>query len=109
MTPFTKNSFPTRPRWVVIMFGLAVVGAVKASLVEQDAEKERLAHISYELTQVQAMIDDAAVTSEKSGRARFRYDLLSRDLQLIQQGISDHLQKPAQPRRVQPLQGDYRN
>lgn len=92
----------------VLILSVAMVVASRSS-ADDDAERENLARISYELTQLQRMIGDAAATADNSGRARFRYDLLARDVGLVQAGIDDHLQRPRQPQRVQPLAGDYRN
>jgi RAQPRD family integrative conjugative element protein len=39
---------------------------------------------------------------------RFRYEWLKRDLQMMRQGIEQHLDAPRQPRPVPPLRGDYR-
>ena len=83
--------------------------AAPVSHADEDAERENLARISYELIQLQRMISDAAKGAETSGGTRFRYDLLARDLRLIRAGVEDHLQRPRQPQRVQPLAGDYRN
>ena len=79
------------------------------SLADEEADREQLARISYELKLLQRMVNDAAVVAENKGRVRFRYDLLSRDVQLVQKGIDEHLNAPKQPRTVQPLKGDYRN
>lgn len=83
--------------------------AAPVSHADEDAERENLTRISYELSQLQRMINDAAKEAETSGGVRFRYDLLARDLRLVRAGVDDHLQRPRQPQRVQPLAGDYRN
>lgn len=93
---------------VLCIVSVALVSSSR-SFADDDAERENLARISYELTQLQRMIGDAAATADHDGRARFRYDLLARDVSLVQSGIDDHLQRPRQPQRVQPLAGDYRN
>lgn len=100
----------TRRSRLAVALTMSVAMAVATrSFADDDAERENLARISYELAQLQRMIGDAAATAENSGRARFRYDLLARDVGLVQAGIDDHLQRPRQPQRVQPLAGDYRN
>ena len=97
----------SRPAALLIM-SIAMTAAT-TTYADDDAERENLARISYELSQLQRMISDAAVSAENKGEARFRYDLLARDVGLVQAGVNDHLQRPRQPQRVQPLAGDYRN
>jgi RAQPRD family integrative conjugative element protein len=93
----------------VLIATAALAGATTPSLADVDAEREHLARISYELSQVQRMISAAAGTADASAGVRFRYDLLARDVGMVQAGIDDHLQRPRQPQRVAPLAGDYRN
>ena len=97
----------SRPAALLIV-SIAMTAAT-TTYADDDAERENLARISYELSQLQRMISDAAKEAETSGGARFRYDLLTRDLRLVRAGVDDHLQRPRQPQRVQPLAGDYRN
>ena len=73
-----------------------------------DAEREDLARIDYELERVQAMVAQAKLRAPTGQRVRFQYDWLQRDLSLVRQGIDDHLEAPRQPRPVPPLRGDYR-
>lgn len=94
---------------VLIISGALSAATVAPSHADADAERENLARISYELTQLQRMISDAAGAAQADGRVRFRYDLLARDVGMVQAGIDDHLQRPRQPQRVTPLAGDYRN
>lgn len=107
--------FKRRARPVMLLVPVLVTAAALAatttapSFADVDAEREHLARISYELTQVQRMINDAAGAAATDGRVRFRYDLLARDVGMVQAGIDDHLQRPRQPQRVPPLAGDYRN
>jgi len=98
-----------RFRSVALLVVSIAMTAAPVSHADDDAERENLARISYELNQLQRMISDAAKEAETSGGARFRYDLLARDLRLVRAGVDDHLQRPRQPQRVQPLAGDYRN
>lgn len=52
---------------------------------------------------------DAERHADPDARIRFRYDWLQQDLERVSQGIREHLQAPrAEPRRVEPLRGDYR-
>ncbi len=75
---------------------------------DEDAEREHLARISYELQRLQQEVSDAQRNADESGRVRFRYDWLARDLQLVQHGVDEHLDAPRQPRPAPPLRGDYR-
>lgn len=75
---------------------------------DEDAQREQLARINYELERVQAMVAEAGKHAPTGQRVRFRYDWLEHDLSLIRQGIDDHLDAPRQPRQVPPLRGDYR-
>lgn len=97
-------------RLLIALLALGAVAVVmKPARADEDAERERLARISYELQQLRQMIGTANTTSDRNTRVRFRYDWLERDVELIQRGIDDHLDAPRQPRAVQPLRGDYRN
>ena len=75
---------------------------------DEDAEREHLARISYELQRLQQEVTDAQRNADEGGRVRFRYDWLTRDLQLVQRGVDEHLDAPRQPRPAPPLRGDYR-
>lgn len=96
-----------------LLIGLFVAGscllATQPSRADEDADRERLAKISYELQQLRLMIEQADKNSDKTARVRFRYDWLNRDVEMVQRGIDDHLDAPRQPRPVAPLRGDYRN
>lgn len=80
-------------------------GVVQA---DEDAEREALARLSYEIQRVQLMAAEASKQAPSSPRIRFRYDWLQRDLDLMRQGIEAHGDAPRQPRTVAPLRGDYR-
>lgn len=106
------NITPITSQVRTMIFGLlAAAGcllAAQPSFADEDADRERLAKISYELQQVRQMIESASKNADKTGRVRFHYDWLSRDVDLIQRGIDDHLDAPRQPRPVTALRGDYR-
>lgn len=105
---YPRNKLAIRRKMAALLI-VSVATATGITSADDGSERENLARISYELTQVQRMVSDAGAAAESGGRTRFRYDLLARDIGLIQAGIDDHLQRPQQPRRVQPLVGDYRN
>lgn len=75
---------------------------------DADGEREALARIAHELQRLQVQVAEAARGADTSARVRFRYDWLEKDLELMQRGVTDHLDAPRQPRPVPPLIGDYR-
>jgi RAQPRD family integrative conjugative element protein len=100
------NRHPLRLASICVAM-LAGIGATTAR-ADEDAEREHLARISYELQRLQQEVTDAQRNADENGRVRFRYDWLSRDLQLVQRGVDEHLDAPRQPRPAPPLRGDYR-
>lgn len=91
---------------------VAVVLAIALSVpaqADQDAERELLARLEYELEALTALIDDAEAAADRAARVRFRYDWLRQDLRRVRTGIQEHIDAPrVQPRIVPPLRGDYR-
>jgi RAQPRD family integrative conjugative element protein len=104
------------PRYLKGMTRLALLAASAAVLLvggsparaDEDAQREALARIAYELARLEQLAGDAAKQQEANARTRFRFDWLGRDLALVRRGIEDHLDAPRQPRPVPPLRGDYR-
>lgn len=82
--------------------------ATGAAHADADSEREALARIAQELQRLQAQVAQAAHGADTSARVKFRYDWLQKDLELVQRGVTDHLDAPRQPRPVPPLAGDYR-
>jgi RAQPRD family integrative conjugative element protein len=82
--------------------------AVGTARADADSEREALARIAHELQRLQAEVAQAAKTADSTARVKFRYDWLAKDLELVQRGVTDHLDAPRQPRPVPPLTGDYR-
>jgi RAQPRD family integrative conjugative element protein len=99
---------PTLAPGVAIAVALVAALAALPARADDDAEREQLARISHELVQLQAMVAEIGRRAPVSQRVRFRYDWLQRDLDLMRQGIDDHIDAPRQPRPVPPLRGDYR-
>ena len=75
---------------------------------DEDAQREALARIAYELSRLEQLAADGSKQQEANARTRFRFDWLGRDLALIRRGIEDHVDAPRQPRPVPVLRGDYR-
>lgn len=91
---------------------LAVALAMTVSMpaqADQDAERELLARLGYELETLTALIDDAEAAANPDARVRFRYDWLREDIRRVRTGIKEHLDAPrTEPRTFPPLRGDYR-
>jgi RAQPRD family integrative conjugative element protein len=76
---------------------------------DRDAEREHLARLAHELAALAPLLAAAERHADPDARIRFRHDWLRQDLERVHQGIQEHLQAPrAEPRRVEPLRGDYR-
>ena len=88
--------------------GFAALTTVPFAYADEDAERERLARIGYELERLQGQVNEAGREANSATRVKFRYDMLARDLEMVRQGIDDHLDSPRQPRPAPPLKGDYR-
>lgn len=92
--------------------GIALValacGSAHAQVPDNDYEREQLARIAAEIAQVQALVAKASHSAAPGQRVNFRYDWLQRDLEMVREGIRQHVEAPRQPRPVPPLRGDYR-
>lgn len=78
-------------------------------LVAGDGEAATLARIDHELAALEPLIREAERQSNRDARVRFEYGWLRADLGRMRQGIKAHLEAPRrEPRRVEPLRGDYR-
>ena len=75
---------------------------------DEDAQREALARIAYELGRLEQLAAEAQRQQDVNARVRFRFDWLGRDLALVRRGIEDHADAPRQPRPVPILRGDYR-
>jgi len=96
-----------RIRLAFLLLCLALSPVVVAA--DPDAEREYLARFAHELNALLPLLETAARHADPDARIRFRYDWLQQDLERVRQGIREHLQAPrAEPRRVEPLRGDYR-
>jgi RAQPRD family integrative conjugative element protein len=84
-----------------------MLAAVNAH-ADEDAQREALARIAYELGRLEQVAAEAQRQQDVNARVRFRFDWLGRDLALVRRGIEDHADAPRQPRPVPVLRGDYR-
>ena len=85
--------------------GMLLTGSARA---DEDAQREALARIAYELGRLEQLAAEAQRQQDVNARVRFRFDWLGRDLALVRRGIEDHADAPRQPRPVPILRGDYR-
>lgn len=105
------DPMPTAHRaWLIAMLiaCAAITPAAQAASGDADTERENLARISSEIERVQVMVKEAADRAPSGQRVKFRYDWLLQDLQMLREGVSDHVDAPRQPRPVPPLRGEYR-
>ena len=106
--PATRGQRARRAWLIALLVGAAgATGAAHAA--DDEAEREALSRIAAELQQVQVLVTKAAQSAPAVGRVKFRYDWLERDLQMLREGVMQHVDAPRQPRPVPPLRGDYRN
>ena len=96
--------------WLIAMLiaCASVSQTAQAASSDADTERENLARIGSELERVQVMVKDAADRAPSGQRVKFRYDWLQQDLQMLRDGLAEHVDAPRQPRPVPPLRGDYR-
>ncbi|WP_018871510.1 MULTISPECIES: RAQPRD family integrative conjugative element protein [unclassified Thioalkalivibrio] len=94
---------------VALATGVVMITLTPAALADRDAERESLSRLAHEIQALHALVDRAEAHADPDARIRFQYDWLRHDLERVQAGIEEHLRAPrAQPRRVEPLSGDYR-
>jgi len=102
---------PWRVKRVAALSALAaslMVLCGSAARADEDAQRETLARIAYELSRLEQLAAEGSKQQETDARTRFRFDWLGRDLALVRRGIEDHVDAPRQPRPVPALRGDYR-
>ena len=108
MLTILTRQHPRRSTLRVACCALALSACGLACAADEDVERENLARIANEIAHVKALVAAAASGQPTGQRVKFRYDWLQRDLQLIEEGITQHADAPRQPRPVPPLRGDYR-
>lgn len=98
---------PSSRQVIAILLGLALTTA--NVIADADGEREALARLAHELNALAPLVAQAEAQAEPSARIRFRYDWLRQDLERVRSGIEAHINAPrAEPRKVEPLRGDYR-
>lgn len=79
------------------------------SQAQDDIERQYLALLANEITALDAILHKAELNQNKDARVKFQYDWLRADLAKMKSGVLAHINAPrAHPRKVAPLQGDYR-
>jgi len=98
---------PSSRQVIAILLGLALTTA--NVIADADGEREALARLAHELNALVPLVAQAESQAEPDARIRFRYDWLRQDLERVRSGIEAHINAPrAEPRKVEPLRGDYR-
>lgn len=94
----------------MIFLHVLILGLVSPlAHADADAERESLARIIHELAVLEPLLMEAEAAADPDARIRFRYDWLKKDLEIVRQGIQEHIDAPrAEPRVAAPLRGDYR-
>jgi RAQPRD family integrative conjugative element protein len=108
MTKPTSFLRQSRKSVLALVAGVALVASAPLAIADDDAQRESLARISYELARLEKLSADASRSQTALRPARFRFDWLQKDLATVRQGIEHHLDAPRHPRPVTPLRGDYR-
>jgi RAQPRD family integrative conjugative element protein len=97
----------TIKQYVTSVLLLMLIGVCPA-YAAIDVENAHLARIKQVLASLDSLIQAAEREQEQSDRIKFHYEWLREDISKIQQGIDEKLkQSPLEPRRIEPLRGDY--
>ena len=88
---------------------LGVVMPATQAVGDADGEREALARLAHEIEALAPLVAQAEAQANPDARIRFRYDWLRWDLERVRAGIQEHVDAPrAEPRKIDPLRGDYR-
>ena len=92
--------------FLAALLGLA---AATQATADADGEREAWARLAHEIEALVPLVTKAEVQADPDARIRFRYEWLRQDLERVRTGIQAHIDAPrAEPRKVEPLRGDYR-
>jgi RAQPRD family integrative conjugative element protein len=93
----------------VLTAALLSLPIATASYAASDQERTALTNLITELELLTKVVNESQRIADPSTDIRFDYPALHADLELIRQGILDHLQKARrEPRELPPLSGDYK-
>lgn len=88
---------------------LGIAATTNQVFADADGERETLARLVHEIEALAPLVAKAEAQAEPDARIRFRYEWLREDLERVRAGIQAHIDAPrAEPRKVEPLRGDYR-
>jgi RAQPRD family integrative conjugative element protein len=92
-----------------LSFTVLAVLTTSGPATAADSEREALARLAHELEALAPLVDAAEAGADRTERVRFRYDWLRRDIRRVREGVLEHATSDqAEPRRYEPLRGDYR-
>lgn len=98
-----------RGKGLLLVILLAAATAATQAIADADGEREALARLTHEIDTLAPLVAKAEAQAEPDARIRFRYEWLRQDLERVRAGIQAHIDAPrAEPRKVEPLRGDYR-
>ena len=86
-----------------------VPNSAQKNQAQDDTERRYLALLANEISALEAILHKAELHQNKEARVKFQYGWLRDDFTKMKSGILAHVNAPrAQPRKVEPLQGGYR-
>jgi RAQPRD family integrative conjugative element protein len=98
-----------RSKGLVLAVVLGLTVPAGRAVGDADGEREALARLAHEIDALAPLVATAEAQADPDARIRFRYDWLRQDLARVRSGIQAHIDAPrAEPRKVEPLRGDYR-
>lgn len=98
-----------RSNGLILAALLGFAGTITETVADADAEREALARLAHEIEALAPLVEKAEAQANPDARIRFRYEWLRQDLERVRAGIQAHIDAPrAEPRKVEPLRGDYR-
>lgn len=90
----------------IFLCSMLILPSASAS---SEGEREALTRLLHEIQALEPIIQEAQAQADPEDRVRFEYLWLRRDLTKIAQGLQDHINGPRnEPRKFEPLRGDYR-
>jgi len=99
-----KRSNGLKPLILSVLFLIPLL-----SQAQEDTEREYLALLANEITALEGILHKAELNQNKDARVKFQYEWFRADLAKMKSGIQAHINAPrVSPRKVEPLQGDYR-
>jgi len=98
-----------KKNWGVSMMVVCLWAVPLFSSAQEDTERKYLALLVNEITAIEAVLHKAELNQNKDARVKFQYEWFRSDLLKMKAGILAHINAPRTlPRKVAPLQGEYR-